>query len=122
MKRILGIAAALCFLAGAQAALAQTKLHTESKTKQTGPGPNVKTKTETVVGTVKDYEAGKKIKLTGPNNKDFSFDLDKAVAVKGEVAGGQRAKAECTKVNTVTDDTSVVVINSMKAKRRPKAT
>jgi hypothetical protein len=99
MKRIFGIAAVLCFLAGAQAALAQAKVHTETKMKQTGPGPNVKVKTETVVGTVKEYEAGKKIKITGPNNKDYSFDLDEAVRVDGAVAAGQRAKVKWVKGN-----------------------
>ncbi|HEY3173965.1 MAG TPA: hypothetical protein VGK86_15460 [Thermoanaerobaculia bacterium] len=97
MKRVIGIAAAFCFLVGAQAAFAQTKMHTETKTKQTGPGPNVKVKTETVVGTVKEFEAGKKIKVTGPNNKDYSFDLDEAVRVDGAVAVGQMAKVEWVK-------------------------
>jgi len=99
MKRVIGIAAAFCFLVGAQAALAQTTAHTETKMKQTGPGPNVKVKTETVVGTVKEYEAGKKIKVTGPNNKDYSFDLDDAVRVDGTVAVGQMAKVEWVKGN-----------------------
>ena len=121
MKRILGIAAALCFLAGAQAALAQTKLHTETKTKQTGPGPNVKTKTETVVGTVKEYEAGKKIKVTGPNDKDFSFDLDKDVSMKGNVAVGQRVKVQYTKGDMGNHVTVVSLMKSMKSKRARKA-
>ena len=121
MKRILGIAAALCFLAGAQAALAQTKLHTESKTKQTGPGPNVKTKTETVVGTVKEYEAGKKIKVTGPNDKDFSFDLVKDVSMKGNVAVGQRVKVEYTKGDMGNHVTIVSLVKTMKSKRARKA-
>src|SRR2546428_4806596 len=99
MKRVIGIAAVFCFLVGAQAALAQTTAHTETKMKQTGPGPNVKVKTETVVGTVKEYEAGKKIKITGPNNKDYSFDLDEAVRVDGAVAVGQMAKVEWVKGN-----------------------
>jgi len=97
MKRVIGIVAAFCFLAAAQAALAQTTVHTESKTKQTGPGPNVKTKSETVIGTVKEYEAGKKIKITGPNNKDYSFDLDEAVRIDGTIAVGEMAKVEWVK-------------------------
>ncbi|SRR6266536_3899074 len=97
MKRVIGIAAAFCFLIGAQAALAQTTAHTETKMKQTGPGPNVKVKTETVVGTVKEYEAGKKIKITGPNNKNYSFDLDETVRVDGAVTVGQMAKVEWAK-------------------------
>ena len=108
MKRVVGIAAAFCFLVGAQAALAQTTAHTETKMKQTGPGPNVKVKTETVVGTVKEYEAGKKIKVTGPNNKDYSFDLDENVAFKGDVAVGQRVKVVYTKTDGGEKITSVM--------------
>lgn len=102
MKRIAGAAIAVCFLIGASAvaqdnsaAQSQEKMHQETKTKQTGPGPNVKSKTETVVGTVKEYEAGKKIKLTGPGDKDYSFDLDEkdeAVRVDGSIVVGQMAK------------------------------
>jgi hypothetical protein len=47
-----------------------------TETKHTGPGPNTKTKGKTVIGTVKTLDAGKKIVVTGPKNKDFSFDLD----------------------------------------------
>ena len=97
IKRTIGMAAALCFLLGSQAAFAQTTVHTESKTKQTGPGPDTKVKTESVVGTVKEYEAGKKIKVVGPNDKDFSFDLDRGVTMNGSVAVGQRVKVEYTK-------------------------
>ena len=99
-KRVIGIAAAACFLVGSAAAFAQTTtVHTESKTKQTGPGPDTKVKTESVVGTVKEYEAGKKIKVAGPNDKVYSFDLDEAVRVNGTVAVGQMAKVEWTKEN-----------------------
>ena len=78
----IGVAAAACFLIVSGTAPAQTNVHTESKTKQTGPGPNTKVKTETVVGTVKEYEAGRKIKVSGPNDKVYSFDLDGAVRVE----------------------------------------
>jgi hypothetical protein len=98
IKRMIGIAAAAaCFLVGSQAATAQTKVHTESKTKQTGPGANTKIKSESVVGTVKEYEAGKKIKISGPNDKIYSFDLDEAVRVDGAVTLGQMAKVQWTK-------------------------
>src|SRR5213593_2247456 len=110
MKRIFGIAAGLCFLAGAQAALAQTTAHTETKMKRTGPGPNVKVKTETVVGTVKEYEAGKKIKITGPNNKDYSFDLDESVRVDGTIATGQMAKVEWMKGNDGKEHVTVIAL------------
>ena len=99
MKRMLGIAAAACFLVGSAAAFAQTTVHTESKTKQTGPGADTKIKTESVVGTVKEYEAGKKIKVSGPNAKIYSFDLDEAVQVEGAVTVGQMAKVEWRKEN-----------------------
>jgi hypothetical protein len=89
MKRILGIAVAACVLTAGQAALAQTKAHTETKMKETGPGPNVKTKTETTIGTVKEYEAGRKIKVAGPGDKTYSFDLDKNARVEGNVTVGQ---------------------------------
>ena len=110
MKRLVGIAAAFCFLVGAQAALAQTKVHTETKMKQTGPGPNVKVKTETVIGTVKEYEAGKKIKITGPNDKDYSFDLDEAVRVDGAIAAGQMAKVEWMKGNDGKEHVTVIAL------------
>ena len=99
MKRMMGIAAAACFLVGSAVAFAQTTVHTESKTKQTGPGANTKIKSESVVGTVKEYEAGKKIKVSGPNDKVYSFDLDEAVKVDGVVTVGQMAKVEWTKEN-----------------------
>ena len=97
MKRIVLIAVSVCFLAGTQAALAQTKVHTETKTKQTGPGPNVKTKTEITTGTVKEYEAGKKIKVSGPRDKIYTFDLDENARVDGTIAVGQTVKVEWMK-------------------------
>ena len=99
IKRMMGIAAVACFLVGSQAARAQTTVHTESKVKQTGPGSNPKIKSEKVVGTVKDYEAGKKIKISGPNDKIYSFDLDGTVRVDGIVTVGQMAQVEWTKKN-----------------------
>ena len=93
MKRITGMAIALCVAVGGGAfALGQEKQHTETTVKQTGPGPDVKTKTETVVGTVKDYEPGKKIKVEGPGGKDYSFDLDENASVSGTIAVGERVK------------------------------
>src|SRR2546426_1077834 len=120
MKRVIGIAAVFCFLVGAQAALAQTTAHTETKMKQTGPGPNVKVKTETVVGTVKEYEAGKKIKVTGPNNKDYSFDLDDGVSMKGPVAVGQRVKVVYTKGDMGNHVSVVSLVKGMKSKKARK--
>jgi hypothetical protein len=54
-------------------------------------------KTETVIGTVKTYEAGKKITVTGPKNKDYSFDLDDNVAMKGTANVGDRVKVVYSK-------------------------
>ena len=99
IKRTIGMAAAVCFSIASQAVFAQTTVHTESTTKQTGPGPNTKIKSESVVGTVKEYEAGKKIKVSGPNDKVYSFDLDGAVRVENAVAVGQMARVEWTKEN-----------------------
>jgi hypothetical protein len=94
---MVGIGAVLCLLVAPPAALAQSRIHTESKTKETGPGPDTKIKSESVVGTVKEYVAGRKIKVSGPNDKVYSFDLDEAVRVDGTVAIGQMAKVVWTK-------------------------
>ena len=72
-------------------------MHMESTTKHKGPGPDTKVKTETVIGTVKTYEAGKKITVTGPKNKDYSFDLDDNVALKGTANVGDRVKVVYSK-------------------------
>jgi hypothetical protein len=74
-------------------------MHMESTSKSTGPGPNTKVKTETVIGTVKTYEAGKKITVTGPKNKDYTFDLDENVAMKGSANVGERVKVTYSKTN-----------------------
>lgn len=82
---------------GQPAASTGSRMHVESATKRTGPGPNAKTKHEIVVGVVKEYRAGKEIEIEGPNGKSYEFDLDEQVAVKGAVAVGQRARVEYTK-------------------------
>jgi hypothetical protein len=76
-----------------------SRMVVENETKHTGAGPNTKTKTETVVGTVKDYSPGKSIKVTGPGDKNYSFDLDDASGVKGDVAVGERVKVTYTKTD-----------------------
>jgi hypothetical protein len=73
-----------------------------TETKHTGPGPNTKTKAKTVIGTVKTLDAGKKIVVTGPKNKDYSFDLDDkdmTATVDPAVAVGNKVK-----VHEGTDD------------------
>jgi hypothetical protein len=100
MKRIPGLAIALCVAVGGGAiALGQEKQHTETTVKKTGPGPDSKMKTETVVGTVKEYEAGKKIKIEGPGGKSYSFDLDENARMEGSVVVGQMAKVTFQKDN-----------------------
>lgn len=98
MRRALAFGSVLLLVSGgAAAAAAQTRVHTESKTKQTGPGPNIVTRTETVTGVVKEYQAGKKIEIAGPNDKRYSFDLDGAARVDGPVVVGQMARVDWVK-------------------------
>ncbi len=110
MKRLATAAVALCFVAGATATAqtTQQKAHTETTVKQTGPGPDSKTKLETVVGTVKEYEAGKKIKLSGPGDKTYSFDLDEGARVDGSIVVGQMAKVTYHKADDGTEHVSVL--------------
>lgn len=75
----------------------EARTHVETTTKREGPGPNTKTKTEVVIGTVKEYEAGDKITVEGPNHEDYSFDLDAQVTVKGPIVKGQKVRVEYTK-------------------------
>ena len=90
MKRIaMAAITAGCMVAAVAVAQVPEKAHTETTTKQTGPGPDVKTKAETVTGTVKEYEAGKKIKLSGPADKTYSFDLDGNAEVNGAIVVGR---------------------------------
>jgi hypothetical protein len=83
--------------ANAQGAMAAPRMHTESTTKESGPGPDAKTKKEVVIGTVKDFEPGKKIKVVGPGDKDFTFDLDEHASVEGSVSVGERVRVTYTK-------------------------
>jgi hypothetical protein len=77
----------------------ESKAHMESTTKQTSPEGTTKIKSESVIGTVKEFEAGKKIVVTGPKNKDYSFELDEAVSMSGPVAVGERVKVTYTKAD-----------------------
>jgi hypothetical protein len=98
MKRILGTAIGLCLLAGSQA-FAQTaeKKAVETTTKQTGPGATLTTEMQSVTGTVQSYEAGKKIKLSGPNDKAYSFDLSENARLEGAIVVGQMATVKYSK-------------------------
>jgi ribosomal protein S17 len=75
------------------------RVHSESTTKQTGPGPDARSKTEVVIGNVKKYEAGKKITVEGPKDHDYTFDLDESASVNPSVAVGQKVKVTYTKSN-----------------------
>ena len=109
MKRLAGAAVALFCIAGWNAAAqVPEKAHTETTTKQTGPGPTVKTKGETVTGIVKDYEPGKKIKISGPADKTYSFDLEPASRVDGSIVVGQMAKVTYHKANDGTEHVAVL--------------
>jgi hypothetical protein len=109
MKRITGAVVALFCVAGWNAAAqVPDKAHTETTTKQTGPGPTVKTKGETVTGIVKEYESGKKIKISGPADKTYSFDLEPVSRVDGAIVVGQMAKVSYHKSNDGTEHVAVI--------------
>ena len=113
MKKLLGAAVVLaCGIAGT--VLGQTS-HTESTTKHTGPGPDTKMKTEKVVGIVKEYEAGKSIEITGPDKKDYSFELDENAKVSGNIVVGKMARVEYRKDDSGRERV-VVISDSTKAK------
>ena len=93
-------------------------MHMESSTKHTGPGPNTKVKTETVIGTVKTYEAGKKITVTGPKDKDYSFDLDENVSMAGAaINAGDKVKVTYTKGDAGQKATTIAPYTGKKMKK-----
>jgi RNA recognition motif-containing protein len=97
-------------------------MHVESTTKNKGPGPNTKVKTETVIGSVKEYEAGKKITVTGPKDKDYTFDLDENVAMKGSINVGERVKVSYTRSDGGDKVTTVVAYPAASARKKTKKT
>ena len=124
MKRIVGTAIGVCLLAGGLA-VAQTpeKRAVETTTKQTGPGATLKTETQSVSGTVKEYEAGKKIKLSGPGDKSYSFDLDENARVEGTIVIGQMATVQYSKGADGKESVTVVseaTANAVTAADAPK--
>lgn len=124
MKRITGAIAGLCFLAGTQAfAQAPEKKAVETTTRQTGPGPTLSTDVQSVTGTVKSYEAGKKIKLSGPGNKSYAFDLTENSRLEGTIVVGQIATVKYSKATDGKENVSVVsgaTANAMTAADAPK--
>ena len=132
MRRWINGITILAFLAAA-VALGQTKtesstkekpgtMYVESKTEHKGPGPNTKVKTETVIGTVKEYEAGKKITVTGPKDKDYTFSLDENVVMKGTVGVGERVKVSYTRSDGGEKVTTVVARPSARSAKKAKKT
>jgi hypothetical protein len=124
MKRIIGTAIGLCLLAGSQAiAQAPEKKVVETTTKQTGPGATLKSESQSVTGTVKEYEVGKKIKLSGPGDKSYAFDLGENARVEGTIVVGQMAKIQYTKDVDGKESVSVIseaTANAMTAAEAPK--
>ena len=84
------------------------KMHSESVMKSSGPAASSTTKTETVVGTIKEYEAGKSITVTGPKDKDYSFDLTDMAVLKKAVSVGERVKVTFTKTDAGDKATTIV--------------
>ena len=120
MKRILSVVAAACFVgsvAASAGAQTDTRTHQETTTKQSGPSGKSKVKTESVTGIVKEYEAGKKIEISGPDNKNYSFDLKEDARVQGTIVVGEKAKVEYTKSS---DGTRMVQVVSQASKEDMK--
>ena len=61
---------------------------------------------------MKEYEAGKSIKVTGPKTKDYSFDLTDMVALKTTVSVGERVKVTYTKSDNGSKATTIVAYPS----------
>jgi Ni/Co efflux regulator RcnB len=118
MKRLIGAIAVLAFLATG-IALGQAS-SVESTTKEKTSEGTIKTKTLTVTGTVKDYEAGKKITVTGPKDKDYTFDLDENVAMKGSISVGGHVKVSYTKSDGGDRVTTMVAYPSASGKKTKK--
>jgi hypothetical protein len=119
MKRWIGAVAVFAFL-GTGIALGQAS-SVESTTKEKTSEGTIKTKTLTVTGTVKDYEAGKEIEVTGPNDKNYTFKLDENVALKGPVEIGERVKVSYTKSDGGDKVTTVVAYPSASSKKKTKS-
>jgi hypothetical protein len=130
MKRILAMAFATSFaVALAGTAFAQTAqttpkappggtMESESTTKHTGAGINTKEKSKVVIGVVKKYEAGKKIVVTGPKNKDYSFDLDENAGVAGDITVGQKVRVTSSKSDNGQKVTTVALYEAKASQSR----
>ncbi len=116
MKRIASAAIGLSCLMGLNAAAqVPERALTETTSKQTGPGTTVRTKSETVTGIVKEYDMGKKIRISGPNDRSYSFDLDQSVRVDGTIVVGQMAKVTYTRSGDGSEHVNLLSEASRKA-------
>ncbi len=97
-------------LGGAAAAVAQDKpMEKNDEKKVTTTEGTMKSKSHTVVGTVKEYEAGKKLKvLVGKKTRSFALDsksvattVDPSVVVGSKVKVVESKNAEGVKTLTV---------------------
>ena len=113
MRRVISLAVVCLAAAGLAIAQSdQTKTHSETTVKHKGPGPDSKQKMETVMGTVKDYDAGKKITVSGPGDKSYSFDLDENARVSGNVAVGSKVKVQYWKDDDGREKVAVISLAS----------
>ncbi len=104
LRKTLAPAVVVLSLAFAGATLAQstattapgtTQEKTTEKTVKNPNAPNTKTKTVSVIGTVKEYDAGKTIKIATSKHHTKSFDLaakDTTATVDPNVAVGSKVK------------------------------
>jgi hypothetical protein len=109
-RKVFASAALTCLLVGSAAAFAQsTAMEKTDEKKVTTTEGTMKSKDHTVVGTVKTYEAGKKIKvLVGKKTHSFVLDsksvnttVDPAVAVGTKVKVVESKNADGIKTLTV---------------------
>jgi hypothetical protein len=84
------------------------KMHSESTTKMSAAPAGAEMKKEVVIGVVKEYEAGKSVKVTGPDSKDYSFDLTDMAPLKKTVTVGERVKVTFTKSDNGDKATTIV--------------
>jgi ribosome-associated translation inhibitor RaiA len=106
-----------------------TSTETKSTTKTKSPSGTMKTKSHTATGTVKDFEAGKKITVTTAKNKDRSWNLDDKETtydVDATVAVGQKVvvseKTDASGHKTVTVAPYKVKKSAMKHKKKSTST
>lgn len=109
-RNVFASALSVLLLGGAAAAVAQDKpMEKTNEKKVTTTEGTMKSRSHTVVGTVKEYEAGKTLKvLVGKKTRSFKLDsksvsttVDPAVAVGSKVKVVESKNAEGIKTLTV---------------------